>query len=81
MIKDPNALIEVEQVVKDEMKTLKLLHTVGISKSENYPVMDWSDFEIICNDCKLTNKVLKKADLDRQFIAADCDVTNKQINN
>ena len=79
-VKKENELLDLYKVIKENLPMLKQLHTIIMSKSEDYPNIGWFQFVDCCIDCCFLDRNIKMDTLDRTFIASDVEAAKVEGN-
>jgi hypothetical protein len=66
----------VKALLWKHFERIKNVYLTAILNSE-YPVISWNDFTIICNKCKIPDKVCNLSTIDRIYIATN---VNQNVN-
>ena len=79
LVKDPDERNKVEVVVRRHYARLKhiFLHLASLS---TFPNIGWIDFSTFCTQCRLIEKNITLATIDRIFIAANVELESQADN-
>lgn len=66
----------VKNMLWKNFNSIKNVYLTAIINSE-YPVISWNDFTIICNKCKIPDKICNLSTIDRIYIATN---VNQNVN-
>lgn len=70
-------LQSVKDLIWDNYSRLRNIFLTLILNSE-YPIITWNDFTILCNKCKVVDKICNLSIIDTIYIATNVSLNNNQ---